>query len=76
MTGSPASSGVAANEPGPLAADAIALDPFQQTNVPGVFAAGDLSGQMPSVANAVAAGSNAASMILRDLLGEEFGTPI
>jgi thioredoxin reductase len=68
--------GVAANEPGPLAADAIALDPFQQTSVPGVFAAGDLSGQMPSVANAVAAGSNAAAMILRDLLGEEFGTTI
>jgi thioredoxin reductase len=68
--------GVAANEPGPMAADALALDPFQQTNVPGVFAAGDLSGQMPSVANAVAAGSNAAAMILRDLLGEEFGTTI
>ena len=44
--------------------------------MPGVFAAGDLSGQMPSVANAVAAGSNAAAMILRDLLGEEFGTTI
>jgi thioredoxin reductase len=44
--------------------------------VPGVYAAGDLSGQMPSVANAVAAGSNAAAMIVRDLLGEDAGFPL
>jgi thioredoxin reductase len=68
--------GVAVSEPGPMAADAVATQVMQQTSVPGVYAAGDLSGQMPSVANAVAAGSNAAAMIVRDLLGEDAGFPL
>ena len=56
--------GAAAAEPGPLAADAVEVDPMFHTSVPGLFAAGDASAQMPSVANAVAAGSTAAAMIV------------
>jgi len=59
--------GAAAAEPGPVAADAVVVDPMQLTGVPGLAAAGDVSGSFPSVANAVAAGSNAAAAIVRDL---------
>jgi thioredoxin reductase len=59
--------GAAAAEPGPVAADAVVVDPMQLTEVPGLAAAGDLSGSLPSVANAVAAGANAAAAIVRDL---------
>ncbi|CAN5755948.1 hypothetical protein BH23ACT12_BH23ACT12_12860 [soil metagenome] len=55
-------------EPGPVAADALELDPIFQTGVPGLFAAGDLSAQMPSVANAVAAGSKAAAGVVHSLI--------
>jgi len=62
---------VAPAPPSLLAADAIAVDPRLATSVPGVFAAGDLTGQMPSVANAVAAGSNAAAAVVQSLLAED-----
>jgi thioredoxin reductase len=48
----------------PLHADAIVANPMQT----GLAAAGDAAGVMPSVANAVAAGSNAASMIVGSLV--------
>jgi thioredoxin reductase len=48
----------------PLHADAIVANPMQT----GLAAAGDAAGIMPSVANAVAAGSNAASMIVGSLV--------
>ena len=48
----------------PLHADAIVANPMQT----GLAAAGDAAGMMPSVANAVAAGSNAASMIVGSLV--------
>jgi thioredoxin reductase len=54
--------------PNPLAADAIAASPTGETNVPGVFVAGDASVGMPSVANAIAEGSNAAAAVVRSLL--------
>jgi thioredoxin reductase len=60
--------GATALAPGPLAADAIDVDAWMQTSAPGVTAAGDLSGAMPSVANAIAAGSNAAAAIVRSLM--------
>lgn len=53
---------------GPIAADAIAVDPQFATSVPGVFAAGDASAAMPSVANAVASGSNAAAAVVHSLI--------
>ena len=54
--------------PGPVVVDAVAVDPMFHTSVPGLFAAGDVSVQMPSVANAIAAGSIAAAMIVRGLV--------
>lgn len=60
--------GVAVAAPNPLAADAIAVDGMGATSVPGVYAAGDLTAAMPSVATAIAAGSAAAAMIVRDIV--------
>jgi len=65
--------GAAASEPGPVAVDAVEVDPMFHTSVPGLFAAGDLGSQMPSVANAVAAGSSAAAMIVHDVVAEAHG---
>ena len=59
--------GADAADPGPVVADAVRVEPTFHTSVPGLSAAGDLSGQMPSVANAVAAGSSAAAMIVHGL---------
>jgi thioredoxin reductase len=55
----------------PLVADAVEVDERFAASVPGVSAAGDASGQMQSVANAVAAGSTAAAMIVHALVAEE-----
>jgi thioredoxin reductase len=62
--------GAPAAEPGPLAADAVAIDAQCATTVPGLYAAGDNSMLMPSVANAVAAGGTAAAMIVQSLVAE------
>jgi len=60
--------GAALAEPGPVAADAIATDARFETSVPGLFAAGDNSAQMQSVASAVAAGHGAGAMIVQSLV--------
>ncbi len=52
---------------GMLAFDAVAVDAMYATSVPGVFAAGDATVSMPSVANAIAAGSTAAAMVVRSI---------
>lgn len=67
--------GAALAEPGPLALDAVRIDPMYRTNVPEVYAAGDTSAAMPSVANAIAAGSAAAAMIVHDLVAARHGLP-
>ncbi|CAN5684917.1 hypothetical protein BH10ACT9_BH10ACT9_18400 [soil metagenome] len=64
------------NPPGPVAVDALKVDPFCRTTVPGVFAAGDVSAQMPQVAAAVAAGSLAGAAVMQSLLAEDVGLPI
>lgn len=51
--------------PGPLTADAIEIDTMGYTNVAGLSAAGDAASSFPSVANAIAAGSYAAAMLVR-----------
>jgi len=51
----------------------IKIDEMQKTTVPGVFAAGDNSSALRSVASAVAAGNRAGAMINADLVEEEFG---
>jgi thioredoxin reductase len=53
-----------------IAADAVEIDASFHTNVPGLSAAGDATPHMPSVANAVAAGSSAAAMIVHGLMDE------
>ena len=58
--------GVATAPPNPVAEDAIKVDAFHRTSVPGVFAAGDLSAQMPQVAAAV----------VQSLLADQFGLPV
>ena len=60
--------GAAAAAPGHVAVDAVEVDQMFHTSVPGLFAAGDVSSQMPSVANAVAAGSGAEAAIVHDLM--------
>ena len=65
--------GAAAAGPGPIAVDAVEVDRMLHTSVPGLYAAGDVSAEMPSVANAVAAGSSAAAMIVGGLMSEAHG---
>jgi thioredoxin reductase len=52
-----------------LAPDAVLVDPTNATTVPGIWAAGDVDPQMPSVAAAIASGHKAAAMIVKDSLG-------
>jgi thioredoxin reductase len=59
--------GAALSEPGPLAVDAVTVDASFATTVPGLFAAGDAAGVMPSVANAIASGSTAAAAVVQGL---------
>ncbi|WP_029108713.1 bifunctional NAD(P)/FAD-dependent oxidoreductase/class I SAM-dependent methyltransferase [Mycobacterium sp. URHD0025] len=66
----------AVSAPGPIAADALVVDAFARTSVPGLFAAGDLSAQMPQVAAAVASGSQAGAAVVQHLLGEDVGLPV
>jgi thioredoxin reductase len=65
--------GASAADAGPIAVDAVEVDSTFQTSVPGLFAAGDVSAQMPSVANAIAAGSIAAAMIVHSSMAEANG---
>jgi len=68
--------GVNVAEPTAVAQDQVAVDPMCRTNVPGVFAAGDLSARMPQVAAAIAAGSLAAASVVQSLLAEDVGLPV
>jgi thioredoxin reductase len=43
--------------------------------VPTVFAAGDVCTEQPHLAGAVAAGSQAAMIIVQSLLSDDFGLP-
>lgn len=68
--------GVRYGEANPLSAQGVWVDDFGRTSVPGVFAAGDVTVQLPQVAAAVAAGSKAAAGVVASLLAEEYGLPI
>lgn len=54
----------------PVSTERIAVDVMGATDVPGLYVAGDLAAAMPSVANAIAAGSNAAAGIVQSLMIE------
>ena len=60
----------------PLAHDAVVVDGMLRTSADGVAAAGDISGAMPSVANAVFAGSMAAAALVQGLAAEDHGLPM
>jgi len=62
--------GAALREPGPVAAEAVDVDAMHRTREPGLLAAGDASEQMPSVVNAIAAGSKAAAAVVAALMTE------
>ena len=63
----PAQLGVAYAPADPLTAEGIEVDGQHRTNVPGVYAAGDVVAGPPAVARAVAAGNFAAAMIVMGL---------
>ena len=67
--------GAALAEPGPVAVEAIAVDGQFRTSVPGLFAAGDATTQMPSVASAVAAGHAAAATVVSVLMSASVSQP-
>jgi thioredoxin reductase len=50
----------------------IKTDPFQKTNIPGLFACGDNCSPMRSVANSVFQGNLAGAMVNAELVGERF----
>ncbi len=50
----------------------IKADMFQKTSIPGIFACGDSTSMMRSVANAVAAGNMAGAMVNNELTAECF----
>ncbi|WP_207425145.1 NAD(P)/FAD-dependent oxidoreductase [Pedobacter sp. SYSU D00535] len=50
----------------------LKVDPFQKTNIPGIYACGDSASMMRSVANAVASGNLAGAMVNKELIDEAF----
>jgi thioredoxin reductase len=60
---------------GPLASDSISVDSLFRTTMPTVFAAGDVCTEHPHLAGAIAAGSEAAMIVVQSLLADEFGLP-
>jgi thioredoxin reductase len=58
--------------PTPVAANPVSVDAMYQTTAPGVYAAGDLTGQMPQVAAAIASGSLAAAAVVQSLIADGF----
>lgn len=68
--------GVELAGPGPAAEDPLGVDPLCRTSIPGVFAAGDLTGEMPQVAAAIAAGSRAAAAVVQSLAADDYGLPL
>lgn len=66
--------GATAADAGPLSPAPVAIDAMGQTAAEGVVAAGDVTAEMPAVANAIAAGSRAAAKVVQSLLAE-LGTP-
>ena len=60
---------------GPLAPDALGVDSLHRTTVSAVFAAGDICTEQPHVAGAIAAGSQAAMILVQSLLADQFELP-
>jgi thioredoxin reductase len=50
----------------------IKIDAFQKTTIVGIFACGDNTTRMRTVANAVAMGTTAGMMVNKEIVFEEF----
>jgi len=50
----------------------INVDPLQRTNIPGVFACGDSTTRIRTIANAVASGTTTGMMVNKELIEEDF----
>ncbi|MGV0717233.1 NAD(P)/FAD-dependent oxidoreductase [Mycolicibacterium sp. XJ662] len=68
--------GVEFGGPTPISVDPVAVDAQYRTTAPGVFAAGDVSAQMPQVAAAVASGSLAAAAVVQSLVADQHGLAV
>ena len=68
--------GVALAAPTLMAEDAVQVDAFARTSIPGVFAAGDVGAHLPQVAAAMAGGSLAAAAVVQSLLADDVGLPV
>ncbi|MBO0680471.1 NAD(P)/FAD-dependent oxidoreductase [Mycolicibacterium sp. S2-37] len=68
--------GVRFNPANPMSEDGVWVDEFGRTSVPGIFAAGDVTVQMPQVAAVIAAGAKAAAATVQSLLADEHGLPV
>lgn len=68
--------GAESADPTPVAENPIAVDGFYRTTAAGVFAAGDLSVQMPQVAAAIASGSHAGAAVVQSLMADEYGLAV
>lgn len=67
-SGLPEQLGVEVEGPGEMPIEPIEVDSALATTVDGIYAAGDACTPMPSVANAIAAGSTAAASIVHSFL--------
>lgn len=56
-------------------AGAISVDARQRTDVPGVFAAGDVTGALQQVSVAASSGATAGAMVVQSLLAEDHALP-
>jgi thioredoxin reductase len=61
--------------PGPLSPNAVGVDSLHRTSMSAVFAAGDICTEQPHIAGAIAAGSQAAMIIVQSLLADQFDLP-
>jgi thioredoxin reductase len=69
--------GAEPGEPTPFGEMPVKVDGLCRTTARGVFAAGDLSAQLPpQVASAIAAGSLAAVSVVQSLLADDCGLPV
>lgn len=60
---------------GSSAPDSVSVDSLYRTSMPTVFAAGDLCTEQPHLAGAIAAGSQAAMIVVQSLLADQFELP-
>jgi thioredoxin reductase len=64
-----------ASSPLQLSPNSVRVDKLHRSNIPTVFAAGDVCTKQPHLADAISAGSQAAMIIVQSLLSDDFGLP-